>query len=204
MFLSGHLPSSDSCISFATEVKQDPRDSLVTQNASVPMAMPENRAASPSSHESFAETDEPEGRQTNSAAPRGILKRLSTSSSTDSLISRMDPQSAVSLDYLTETLIDRKQVRFSSTVGQTRVEWQDGKELGEHSLLDNDSIAPFRLENNSDLENAVSTAVGTCRPLFRQSQVDSQEGELKCKNEAYLLEQEAGQHQVLGGKIFCF
>lgn len=87
-------------------------------------------------------------------------------------------------------------------VVRSGVERQDGMELGEHSLLDVDSIAPSEAENDSDLENTGSTTVGTHRPLLSQSQVDSQEGELGCKNEAYLQEQEAGQHQVLGGKSF--
>lgn len=81
-------------------------------------------------------------------------------------------------------------------VGQSSVEWHDGKELGEYSVLDVDSIAPFEVENNRDLENTVSTTVRTGRPLVRQSKVDSQEGE------QILQEQEAGQHQVPGGKSF--
>lgn len=202
LFLSEPLPPSDSCISYANDLKQDPNDSPLTQNAPVPMPMPENRAVSTSSQDCFVEVDEPGGSQTNSAAPRGILKHLSTSSSTDTLFSRLDPHSPVSLDSPTETWIDRKQVRFSFSAGRSGVEWQDGKELGEHSLLDVDFIAPSEAENNSNLENTVSTIFGTCRPLFKQSQEDSEEGELNCKNEACLQEQEAGQHQVLGGKSF--
>lgn len=125
-------------------------------------------------------------------ALRGILKHLSTSSSTDSLLSRLDPQSPVSLDSPTETWIDRKQVRFSSTVSQSGVEWLDGKELGEHSLLEANFIAPFEAENISELQNTVSTTFGKCRPLLEQSQVDSEEGELSYKNEAYLQDQKAG------------
>lgn len=161
--------------------------------------MPENQAVCTSSQDCLVEVDGPAGRQINSAAPRGILKRLSTSSSTDSLFSRLDPQSPVSLGSPTETWIDRKQVRFSSTVGQSGAEWQDGTELGEHSLLDVDSITPSETENNNNLENDGRTTAGTHRPLLLQDQVDSQEGELSCKN---LQKQDAGQHQVLGGKSF--
>ncbi|TDH04535.1 hypothetical protein EPR50_G00133750 [Perca flavescens] len=189
------LPSSDSCISYASNIKQDLNDS---PNASVPMPMPENREVITSSQPCFVEENGQGDQQTNTAAPRGILKHLSTSSSTDSLFSRLDLQSPVSLDSLPETWIDRKQVRFSSTVGWSELEWQDGKELGEHSLLDVDSVTPSELENNSDLDHTGSTTVGTRRPLLRQSQVDSQEGELICKDEASLQEQEAGQHLVLG------
>eukprot|EP00064_Thunnus_orientalis_P000558 superscaffoldBa00000028_g559 len=123
------LPSSDSCVSHATNLKPDPNDSPDTQNASVSMPMPENQAVCTSSQDCFLEVDRSAGRQIISAAPRGILKRLSTSSSTDSLLSRLDLQSPVSLDSPTETWIDRKQVRFSSTVSRSGVEWQDGKEL---------------------------------------------------------------------------
>lgn len=199
MFLSGPLASSDSCISFASDFKQDPNDSPINQNASVPMPMPENRAVSTSSQDCFAEVDWPGG---NSAVPRGILKHLSTSSSTDYLFSRLDPQSTVSLDSPTEIWIDRKQVRFSPTAGRTRVEWQDGKDLGEHSLLDIDTIAPSEAEKNSDLENTVSTTVSTCRSLLSQGPLDAQEGDLNLKNEADRQEQEAAQHQVFEGKSF--
>ncbi len=199
-FLSEPLPSSDSCLSYVSNLKQDPNDSPFTQNASVPMLM--RRAVSPSSQDCLVEVDGPGGTLTNCAAPRGILKRLSTSSSMDSLFSRLDLQSPVFQDSPSETWIDRKQVRFTSMVVRSGVEWQDGKELGEHSLLDVDSIAPSEAENNSDLENTDTTTVGTRRPLLSQSQVDAQEGELNCKNGAYLQEQEAGQHQVLGGKSF--
>ncbi|XP_042355103.1 synaptotagmin-like protein 2 isoform X2 [Plectropomus leopardus] len=189
------LPSSDSCISYACNIKQDPNESPITQDASVPISMPPN---STSSQDCFVEEDRPGGQQTyNSAAPRSILKHLSTSSSTDSMFSHLDLQSPVSLDSPTETWIDRKQVRFSSTVSHSGVEWQDGKELGEHSLLDVDSIALSEAENNNNLEDTGSAAVGKLRPLLRQSHVESLEGEVNSKNEANLQEQEADQHLVL-------
>ncbi|XP_038565337.1 synaptotagmin-like protein 2 isoform X1 [Micropterus salmoides] len=191
------FPPPDHCISYASDLKQNSNDSLFTQNTSVPMLMPEYGAVSTRSQDCFVDVDRPGDTQTSSVAPRGILKHLSTSSSTDSLLSRLELQSPVSLDSPTETWIERKQVRFSSIVGWTEVEWQDGKELGEHSLLDIDSITPSKAGNNSDLENTGSTSLGTCRLLLIQSQVDSQEGELICKNEAHIQEQEAGQHQVL-------
>ncbi|XP_032389471.1 synaptotagmin-like protein 2 isoform X2 [Etheostoma spectabile] len=189
------LPSSDSCISYARNIKQDLNDS---PNASVPMPMPENTEVITSSQDCFVEEDGQGDQQTNTAAPRGILKHLFTSSSTDSLFSHLDLQSPVSLDSLPDTWIDRKQVRFSSTVGWSGVEWQDGKELGEHSMLDVDSITPSELENNSDFDNTGSTTVGTLMPLPKQNQADSQEGELNCKDEESLQEKEAGQHPVLG------
>ncbi|XP_034745365.1 synaptotagmin-like protein 2 isoform X2 [Etheostoma cragini] len=187
------LPSSDSCISYASNIKQDVNDS---PNASVPMPMPKNKEVITSSQGCFVEEDGQGDQQTNTAAPRGILKRLFTSSSTDSLFSHLGL--LVSLDSLPDAWIDRKQVRFSSTVGWSGVEWQDGKELGEHSLLDVDSITPSELENNSDIDNTGSTTVGPLMPLLKQSQADSPKGELNCKDEESLQEQEAGQHPFLG------
>ncbi|XP_034406762.1 synaptotagmin-like protein 2 isoform X6 [Cyclopterus lumpus] len=187
------LPSSDSCISYASNLKQEPNDSPITQNASMPMPMPVNIS---SSHDSFVEEDRPGGQQTNSTAPRGILKHLSTSSNTDSLFSCLDLQSPVSLDSPTptESWIDRKQVRFSSKAGQSGVEWQDGMELGENGLLDVNPITPSEAENNNDLEDTGRAPVGIRGPVFNQSKVDSQEGELNGKYESNLQEQEAGEH----------
>lgn len=176
------------------ETRQAINDTPISQNASVSMPMCENSSIS---QDSFLEVDVSGGKQTNVAAPRGILKHLSASSSTDSLPSCLELQYPCSLDSPTDTLIDRKQVRFSTAVSQSGVKWQDGKEVGEHSLLDTDSSAP---ENASDLEKAGSSTSGTHKPLLKQSQVDSQEGEPGCKYEANIQEQEAGQHLVFGGK----
>lgn len=198
LFLPGPLAPSDSYSSFISDFNQDHNDSPVTQNASVPMPMHKIRAFS-STQDCFAEVDGPGGRQTSAAAPCGILKHLSTSSSSDSMFSHLDTQSPVSLDSPTETLLDKKQVRFCPTVSHSRVEWQDGKELGEHSLLDIDSNAPSEAEANGDLKNTVSTTV---KPLLRQSALDYQKGDLSCKNEADLQEQETAQHKVFDGKNF--
>ncbi|XP_010766157.1 muscle M-line assembly protein unc-89-like [Notothenia coriiceps] len=158
--------------------------------------MPEHRAFSICSHDCSVEEDGPWAQQNNSAALRGILKHLSLCSPADLLLSPLD-LSPGSLDPPAEAWIDRKQVRFSPTVGRHDVEWLQGKELGEHSLLDIDSNTPCHTENNSDLEKSGGTAVGPCMPSLYQSKVDLQEGELSCKNEANLQKQEAGQ-QVLG------
>ncbi|TKS83847.1 Synaptotagmin-like protein 2 [Collichthys lucidus] len=166
--------SSGSSMFFASAFKQDHSYNPFTQSAYDPI----NSSVSISSQEVY----EPDDRETNSpVSPRGILKHLFTYSPLDFPFSQLDPQSPVSLNSPTETW---KQVRFSSVVGQSSVEWHDGKELGEHSVLDVDSIAP------SELEHTVSTTVHTGRPLVRQSNVDSQE--------QILQEHEAGQHQVPG------
>ncbi|XP_069366396.1 uncharacterized protein sytl2a isoform X3 [Paralichthys olivaceus] len=192
------LPSSYCSISY-DNLRQDM--SLVTQNASVLMSMPENTASSTSYQEHFSEVDGPVGKQPNSSALRGILKQFYASISAESLLSPVDLQNPVSLDSTAE--IDRKQVRFSSMVSQSGVEWQNGKELGEHSLLDVDSITLSETENNRVnncyLEKTGCTTSGTHRAILNQCGVDSQEGEVSFRNEAKLREQETGQQQVLGG-----
>lgn len=157
------------------------------------ISVPKNGVVSSSSRDCFSEVDRPGCRKSNAAVPRGILKHLSASSSTGPVFLCNDLQSPVSPDSPPENWIDRKQVRFSSPIGQSRVEWQDGKELGEHSLLDIDSITASEEGNNS---------VSTCKPLLRQSQVDSKGGELCCKNKANLQQQDVSHHKVLGGKSF--
>uniref|UniRef100_UPI0037E8F903 uncharacterized protein sytl2a isoform X2 n=1 Tax=Semicossyphus pulcher TaxID=241346 RepID=UPI0037E8F903 len=189
------LPSSNNCISYTSDRKQDPNDSPFTQNASVSILMCENRAVNTTSVGCFVETDGPGGRQTTSAGPRSILKHLSPSSSSDSLFPRLDQPSPVSLDSPTETWLDRKQVRFSSMVSQSGVDRHDGKELGEHSLLDVDCIAPS--EDGNDSANTGSTGAGTHRPSHK-IQVDSQEDELNLKNDSYIQEQKSDQHEVVG------
>ncbi|KAF3841561.1 hypothetical protein F7725_007423 [Dissostichus mawsoni] len=193
-----HTLNQESSSSFESRVSyaSSPNDSLITQNASVLMAMPEHRAFSICSHDCSVEEDGPWAQQNNSAALRGILKHLSLCSAADPLLSPLD-LSPGSLDPPAEAWIDRKQVRFSPTVGRHDVEWLQGKELGEHSLLDIYSNTPCHTENNSDLEKSGGTTVGPCMPSLYQSKVDLQEGELSCKNEANLQKQEAGQ-QVFG------
>ncbi|XP_037323407.2 synaptotagmin-like protein 2 [Pungitius pungitius] len=191
------LPSSDSCISYATNLKQDPTDQPITnQNASTTMAMIEKKKV-PSSQDCFVEEERPGGQQSSSAVPRGILKHFYAFSSTDSL-SCLDLQSAVSLNSLTNRWIDRKQVSFSSTVSHSGVEWQDRKELGENRLLDVDSLTPSEVENKCELEDTGRATVCTHRPLLTPSQVDLQEGGVNCKTEANIQEvgQEASQQLV--------
>lgn len=189
LFLSGPLASSNSCIY------------LVNQNASDSISMPENRAVGTSSQDYFPEVDGPADGQPISAVPRGILKHLSTSSSPDSLFCCLEPQNPGSLDSPPETCIDRKQVRFSPMVGRRRADWQNGKELGEHSLLDNDAIAPSGVELNSSIENAATNPVSEHRPLLSHGLLDAQEDDLNYKNEADLQHQETTP-QLLDRKNF--
>lgn len=115
--------------------------------------------------------------------PRGILKSISSSS--DSPQSQLDSHSPVSTEPLTEPWMDRKQVRFSPAVGCSSVKCQDGKELGEHSLLDVDLFTPSQAEINSDPGNK-----GACKHTLKQTQVSSAGSELNHQGD--------NQHQVIG------
>lgn len=198
------LPSSNCLLSYASNLRPDP-SCLVTQNASVPMSMPEN-TASTSSQDCCDELEEPEGRHSDSAAaaPRSILKRMSTSSSTDSLSSYLDLQSPAGLDPPAETSMDRRQVRFSNMVSHIAEEWQDGKELGEHGLLDVDTVVSSEMENcdlnNHDLEESDRRTTDDHELILSENGADAQESEPSCKNEAEFKEPEAEQQQVLSGK----
>lgn len=176
---------------------------MVIQAPPVPISVSGNQPVSTSSQDCLIEVDYSGCRQINSTAPRGILKHLSASSSTDSQFPRFDLDSPLSLASATETWIDRKQVRFTSALSQSGAEWQDGKELGEHSVLDNDSLSErenSRL-NSRDLENTYSSPI-THRALPSLSLADSQEAELTCKDEAGQHEHDAGRDQEFGGKAF--
>lgn len=196
---SGPLASSDGSILFANYFKQNLNDS--SQNASVPTPMPKNEAlgSSSGSHDWIPEVEEPGGRQTNAAAPCGILKHLPALSSTDILLSQQDRTSPVSPGSPSEACLDRKQVRFSPMVAHSRSERQRGKELGEHSVLDVDTIAPSLLDVNSDLE---SVTVSTRGSLLRQSALDAQEGHLTCDSKAELQEQQSARLQPIDGKSY--
>ncbi|KAK2828927.1 hypothetical protein Q5P01_019961 [Channa striata] len=169
------LPSSDSCRSYASNLREECNDNWANLNPS---------AASSSSQYCSVELDWSGGRQTDADIPRGILKNVPNSSFTDSVLSQSELHSLSSLDSPTETWVDRKQVRFRSTIGPSRAELQDGKELGEHSLLDTDSTA---LSETDSIQ----------RSLHVHTQTDSQEGELKNK-------QEVGRQQASGvSSLIC-
>lgn len=163
--------------------------------------MPENRAVGTSSQDYFPEVDGPADGQPRSAVPRGILKHLSASSSQDYLFSCLEPQNPGSLDSPPEICIDRKQVRFSPTVGRRRADWQNGKELGEHSLLDTDTITPSGVEQNIGIENADTNPVSEHKPLLSHGLLDAQEDDLNCKNDVDLQDQETTP-QLLDRKNF--
>lgn len=189
------------CISCASNLTQECNDSPVPQNASVHLS-------EVSQH--LSEEDEPTGRESSSSPPRGILKYVPSCSFTDSVCSQDDQSSPKAPDSPTETIlaqdreargwIDRKQVRFSPAVGCGGVKRQDGKELGEHSVLDTDSINPTDEENNNKSLNAGSNLTEMRRPLVKQREVDLDADDLSFQKEAKLLNRECDQHQVPSGK----
>ncbi|XP_029375762.1 synaptotagmin-like protein 2 isoform X8 [Echeneis naucrates] len=195
------FPSSNSSISYASSVRQDPSNP-VSQHPAVTMAMPEDIAVSTSLLDCSVEEEGSSSRESNSTALQGILKYLSTSNTTDSPFPHLNQQDPVSVDSPAETWIDRKQVSFSTMVSHNGKEWQDEKELGGCSLLDTDSVTSCEIKdsllNNNDLENSGRRATGTYKLLLRIPN-DLQEGELICKNDSDFRDQEAGQHQVHSG-----
>ncbi|XP_024921696.1 synaptotagmin-like protein 2 isoform X4 [Cynoglossus semilaevis] len=182
------LPSFDRSLSHVENLRQDA--CLASQNA------PESNAVSSNSQDSLVELNGSEVRQNNGVALRGILKQWSTSSSMDTSASDLD------LDSPTEMWIDKKQVRFNSMVRQSTVERQNGRELGDHSLLDNNANAPPEMENNHlnncDLENGGSAATGTRNTIPSQSGVGSQEEDGGCQNKARLVQREDGSNNGHG------
>ncbi|CAJ1064508.1 synaptotagmin-like protein 2 [Xyrichtys novacula] len=150
----------------------------------VDQGLTENEEPLSSCDDCLSHIDGPGGRHTISSAPRSILKHLSPSSSTNSLFACLELPSPDSLDYPSETWIDRKQVRFSSMVSRGGLDLQDGRELGEHSLLDVDFIAPPEDKNNTGIRGSVSEDTHGLSP---GNQVISQEEERNSKNEAIIF-----------------
>ncbi|XP_034539608.1 synaptotagmin-like protein 2 [Notolabrus celidotus] len=177
-----------------TKERKNPFDSEVMESliaeeldGEVNEAMTQNEGPLSSCDDCSSQIDDPSGeRQATSAAPRSILKHLSPSSSSACLFPRLDQQSPVSLDCLSETWIDRKQVRFSSMVIRSGLDLQDGSELGEHSLLDVDFAIASEDEHNSD-RSATDQSNGGTHGASLRSQVNLLEEELGYQNEAIIL-----------------
>lgn len=174
-----------------------------------------------------AEVEGPGEKQTDPVAPCGILKRSSSTGSTDH-----DRTSPVSPSSLSEMCTDRKQVRFSPEVTRRRGKLQRGKELGEHTVLDVDTIPLPLAEQNSDQENStvtthnpflierpsdaqvadaiapllmdLSSGQENCNvstnPFLSMCPLDAHDVDLACETEAKHQEQETTQSQVIDGK----
>ncbi|XP_017548129.1 synaptotagmin-like protein 2 isoform X5 [Pygocentrus nattereri] len=135
-----------------------------------------------SSHDSVMDTSsDPVTRQDMSPTPRGILKHSSSSCSfTDSLShqnsfssqlpsplspensdSSHSPPLSPSSELSSPGLLDRKQVRFCPIIQAKdtgRLEVQDGREHGDHGLLDQDCTPPFDQEGEPDTNESKNTS----------------------------------------------
>lgn len=122
-------------------VAQDAPAFLSTATTS--LLTPTNGGLTFSTQDSAAGVEGSGGSQTDPAAPCGILKHPSATGPTDH-----DWTSMISTSSSPETWTDRKQVRFSPEVTRKRTKLQSGKELGEHSVLDVDTITTSLMDNS--------------------------------------------------------
>ncbi|XP_055082791.1 synaptotagmin-like protein 2 isoform X1 [Periophthalmus magnuspinnatus] len=116
------------------------------------------------------------GDRSNDASPKSILKHLS-----DTLV--LNERNSAQAESPLEQWVDRKQVRFSSVLSGSSVK-HDGKEVGEHSLLDVDSIAPqeeerkdgedgTKAEDGSKLESEIKSTDSEAAELGESQQEDA-------------------------------
>ncbi|XP_030648072.1 synaptotagmin-like protein 2 [Chanos chanos] len=165
------LPPSESCITSHTNPNTDsPDTSPSTKNITKPV--PRKRLLLYSSQNSLLDNTDPADRQRSSVIPRGILKHSSSSSSSgDSfplrspLSSPLSPQSpkSPSAEYGSLSWLDRKQVRFSPAINASDTAvLQDGRELGEHGLLDQESSSSTFSDQGEeeDTLNTITTGNG--------------------------------------------
>lgn len=164
----------------ATDLRENIDTVLVTHDASAPVEIHEIGVFNVSSQETLVHV-----KGSCPVDQRAISKNVSPST-TQFLSSHVDPQSPVRL--ADKTWADRKKATLSPD-GCSPVEWQDGKELGEHGLVDVNPSAPCEEQHSSDLRNTRSTCISTQNP---------QEGG---ENETNFQEPGAGQHQVSGGEF---
>ncbi len=172
---------------------------MVTQNASVLTPVFENKVVSSGSQDRLADSDRP--LQTKLLLLVALvsfqLHRLPVLLFSCSL-SSLDLQSAVSLDSPPESWIDRElvQVQLHNCSEQSRVaEWERAS-TAQFAQYRFHCCVRSKKKTTLTLRVLSVISVSTCRPslIF----LDSQEGELNCKNEVYLQEEEVDQHQVFG------
>lgn len=170
----GPLASPSGSTLSTQEFKQILSDSPVPQNAPAWLPTPTTSTPTPtnevltfSTQDWTADVERSGERQTDPVAPCGILKQSSATGSMDH-----DWTGPVSPSSSAETWTDRKQVRFSPEVTRRRTKLQRGKELGEHSVLDVDTITPPLADNNSDQESSIVT---TDNPFLIRRLLDAQD-----------------------------
>lgn len=150
----------DRLVATATDPKENVGVSLVTQEASVLVQKPENRVTSINSQEIFANV------KGSSTDEQMAFSKNVQSSATQSSVSEEEPQGPV--NRTTEMCVDSKKVILSSN-------WQDGRDLEEHSLV-KVKLTPCE-ENSTDSQNDNSTSTGTQELFLQPNSKDSQEGE---------------------------
>lgn len=180
--------------SLAGDLRADLPDDTVMHNAFVPRPAEENTAVSIGRWDRSAEVDRPGGGD-NDTPTHGIPEHQPIASST----AHLEPRNPVDQVSSAQTWRGRKQLRLSSEDAPRRAAWRDGKELGEHGLLDMDCPALEEAEKG-DLEGAVSLDLPSDVPQLLQAPLHQ---EPKGRNQD-LSDQEVARHPSLYGKNFNF
>ncbi|XP_011617438.2 synaptotagmin-like protein 2 isoform X1 [Takifugu rubripes] len=187
----GPLASRESCTP-AADPRADLASCALMHNAFDPPPVAENLAVSIRRQGCSAEVDRPEARKNITPATRGVPEHVLAASGAV-LHAPLDPQDPVKPASSAESSSDRKQVRPSSTDAPARAAWRDGKELGEHTLLDMDRMALAEAEGG-DLESTGRLDLQTDLPPLVESPTDE---ELQGKNQDLPQEDVAG-YRLLG------
>lgn len=185
--LLGPLASCESCTPAAVLGADLPSCTLM-HNAFDPPPVAENSSVSIRRQGCSAEADRPGARKNSAPATRGVAEHVLAASGA-LLHAHLDPQNPA------------KPVssRPSSTDAPARAAWRDGKELGEHTLLDMDCVALAEAEGGG-LERTGRLVLQTDLPPLVESPTDE---ELQGKNQD-LPQQDVAGHRLLGGKSLPF
>lgn len=167
-------------------------------NAFDPPPVAENSAVSIRRQGCSAEVDRPGARKNITPATRGVSEHVLAASGAV-LHAHLHPQDPEKSVCSAETSSGRKRARPSSTDAPARTAWRDGKELGEHTVLDTDCMALAEAEGG-DLERTGRLDLQTDLPPLVESPTDE---ELQGKNQD-LPQQDVAGHRLLGGKSLTF
>lgn len=165
-------------------------------NASDPPPVAEKAAVSSRRQGCSAEVDRPGAPKNITPATHGVLGHVLAASGAV-LHAHPDPQNPVKPVSSAETSSGRKQARPSSADAPARAARRDGKELGEHTLLDMDHMALTEAEGG-DLESAGRVDLQTdLSPLVKIPRDEDLQGK-------YQEQQDVAGHRLLGGKSLTF